>query len=245
MAFVNPSFYIVIAFLVAFFMRKNAAIAKRWVRAGILLLFVFSNPFLYYEAMRNWEMPTQSLSKLGEYDLGIVLGTTSEYDAQTDRIQFVNSSDRLFQAINLYKLGKIKKILYVGGSGELLHPDAKEGVWIARYLLQLGIPSQDFSIENNSRNTYENAAFAVPYIKEMAPKGKYLLITSAYHMYRSLKCFQKQGVNVQTYCVDRVAGPREWDPSKTFVPNIAVVGYWYTLTHELMGCLMYRCMGYI
>ena len=241
----NPSFYISVPFLSVVFYKKQLIWRRRLVAIGISFFFLFSNPFLYYEAMRQWEPSTPKWSQLPVYDVGIVLGTTSEYDAQTDRIQFVNSCDRLFQAIQLYKTGKIRKILYVGGSGELLHPDDKEGVWIARYLLQLGIPSADFAIENNSRNTHENATMAIPYLKEMSSGGKYLLITSAYHMYRAQKCFQRAGVVTSSYCVDRIAGPLEWDPSKTIIPNAAIIGYWYTLNHEWLGCLSYKLMGYI
>ena len=242
---VNPTFYISLSVLLSYFLKGKSKYSRKFLATSAILFFTFSNPFLYYEAMRQWEPSTPKWSQLPVYDVGIVLGTTSEYDAQTDRIQFVNSCDRLFQAIQLYKTGKIRKILYVGGSGELLHPDDKEGVWIARYLLQLGIPSADFAIENNSRNTHENATMAIPYLKEMASGGKYLLITSAYHMYRAQKCFQRAGVVTSSYCVDRIAGPLEWDPSKTIIPNAAIIGYWYTLNHEWLGCLSYKLMGYI
>ena len=116
---------------------------------------------------------------------------------------------------------------------------------IERNFSYLVLSSADFAIENNSRNTHENATMSVPYLNDMAPKGKYLLITSAYHMYRSQKCFQKAGIATSTYCVDRIAGPLEWDPSKTIIPNAAIIGYWYTLNHEWLGCLSYKLMGYI
>ena len=71
---------------------------------------LFSNSFLLEEVDRVWEIPAKHYEELKVYDAGIVLGGILSYDQQFDRIQFYRSSDRLFQAVELYKKGFIKKI---------------------------------------------------------------------------------------------------------------------------------------
>ena len=53
----------------------------------------------------------------------------------------------------------IKKIVFTGGSGSILHQDMKEGKYAEQFLLNLGIPSADILIESESNNTRENAVF--------------------------------------------------------------------------------------
>ncbi len=241
---VNPVFWLIILLLYVW-LGHQELVKRRIIKIIVVLLYVFSNPFLFDEAMRLWEVPAVSVQSLGVYDAGIVLGTTSRYDKQLDRIQFVQSSDRLFQAIELYKKGKIKKILYSGGSGSVLHQDEKEGPWIKRYLMTLGIPEQDILTEDNSRNTHENALMAEPILNHIAPNGKYLLITSAYHMRRSLRCFEKAGIAVDPYSTDRISGPRKLELGYLLIPETFTFASWYILNHELIGFLTYKIAGYI
>jgi uncharacterized SAM-binding protein YcdF (DUF218 family) len=209
--------------------------------AFILILF-FSNPFILDECMRMWEVPASAYNELKTYKVGIVLGGMSVYDSKLDRAQFFRASDRLMQAVELYKKGVIKKILFSGGSGRLLHPEMKEGNYINRYLLSMGVPSDDFIIESESRNTYENAVLTKQLIE---PTDTFLLITSAIHMKRSLACFQKQNVNVIPYSTDRYAGPRKYEFEHLFIPDASTLYNWTSLIHEVFGYVNYKIVGYV
>ena len=70
-----------------------------------------------------------------------------------------------------------------------------------RFLAAFGIPRERLIIENKSRNTAENAAFS----KEMVspqPGENWLLVTSAFHMPRSVGLFRKVGFPVIPWPVD-------------------------------------------
>ena len=206
---------------------------------------MFSNSFLFDEAMRLWEVPAVAVKDVKDYEVGIVLGNSVSYDPHLDRIQFLNASDRILQAVELYKKGKIKKIVYCGGSGSVLHPESRDGDLIKRYLMLIGIPEQDVFFENESHNTHENAAFAKPIITRLAQDNTCLLITSASHMRRSLRCFEKLGIHVDPYSTDRMSGPRKFELDHLFLPNGHILANWYFLNHELVGCIAYKLAGYI
>ncbi len=166
------------------------------------------------------------------------------YDEEFDRLQFQRGADRLLQAIELYKRGFIKKIIFTGGSGVIFHPDDKEGTYAKRYLLTLGIPETDFLIENESRNTHENAVLTKQLIDQKNIKGDYLLITSAFHMRRSLGCFEKSGIIATPYSTDRYSGPRKFEFDHLFLPSVSALYNWNNLLKELVGFITYKIMGY-
>jgi len=196
--------------------------------------------------MRTWEIQTIKESELkGTYDIGIVLGGMMSYDSQLDRLQFSKGVDRLLQAVQLYEDGIIKKILITSGSGSITYPELKESPLLKRYLQTINIPDKDIIIETESKNTRENALFSTPLIKKAAPGGRYLLITSAFHMRRSIGCFNRLGIKVTPYSADRYSGgPRRWAPDFLFIPNPEAFEAWNILIHEIIGYCVYKVMGY-
>jgi vancomycin permeability regulator SanA len=141
------------ALLIVAIISKDAKRRKKFLIAGLIVCYVFTNDFLLDTCMRFWEVPAIHDEEIKEkYDVGIVLGGMIEYDTELKRPQFKQDADRLFQALTLYKKGKIRKILIDGGSGSLTEKDIREGPILKAYLLQLGIPDSVIAIEPNSKN---------------------------------------------------------------------------------------------
>jgi uncharacterized SAM-binding protein YcdF (DUF218 family) len=241
---ITPLVWIAGLLLYSFFTKNEKRKKKCFVAALIMLLF-FSNSFILDEVMRLWEVPAAEQSELGKYDAAIILGGLASYDEQLERIQFVRSGDRLWQGVELYKKGYVKKIVFAGGSGSIAHPDIKEGILVQRYLLMLGIPAEDIIVESESRNTRENAVNTKAILDQKIPNGNYLLITSAFHMRRSMGCFKKVGITPVPYSTDRYSGPRKWELDHLLVPNVETLATWSTLLHEMVGCMVYKVSGYI
>lgn len=240
---ISPIIWIIALLLVSVF-SKNEKLKKRTLIASLCITLLFSNAFILGEFQRMWEMPATKYQALKTYEAGIVLGGMTLYDKEIDRLQFIRSADRLWQAIELYKKGYIKKIVFTGGSGSVLHPEEKEGPWVRRYLLTLGIPETDFFIESESKNTRENALFTKQLLDSIQLKGDLLLITSAFHMRRSLACFEKVGLKTTPYSTDRNVGKRKWEFEHLFVPNFSGINDFGNLIHEVVGYLVYKIAGY-
>lgn len=240
---INPMVWIVFLLLLAV-LTGDENFKKKCLRLSLILTLIFSNSFIFDECERAWEIPITPYRSLKKYDAGIVLGGMTLYDKTADRLQFQRGGDRLFQAIELYKRGYIKKIVFTGGSGSVLHPEDKEGPWVERYLLTLGIPQQDFLIEGESQNTHENAVYTKALLDKHNFKGEYLLITSAFHMRRSMGCFNKEGVLVSPYSTDRYAGPRKFEFEHLFIPDASALYDFNNLIHEIVGFITYKIVGY-
>ncbi|MEJ7692832.1 YdcF family protein [Daejeonella sp.] len=238
----SPLVWIIILFLAGFIV-KQPVLKKRFIYSGIFLLFIFSNPFLAGEAFRAWEGEPKPLSSVGYYDTGIVLtGVAFSRSSAPDRVFFSKGADRVLHAVQLYKIGKIKKILITGGSGSLTKQNKSESSRLKEVMLFCGVPDSVITIEEKSRNTRESAR----YTKELTEQNgsKFLLITSAFHIPRSLGCFRKVGMDVEGYGVDYYTGDRSVD-FDSLVPDGNAMHIWEILIHELAGYGIYKLMGYL
>lgn len=244
LAFIITPLVWILAMLAWAVFTKDENRKRKLVRNSLLLALFFSNTFIFDEVVRKWEIPATPYSEIGKYEYGIVLGGMSSYDPTLERAQVYRGFDRLLQGVELYRAGYIKKIIFTGGSGSIAHPDMKEGNYINRYMLYMGIPKEDFLIESESQNTRENATLTKKMLDEKKIEGKMLLITSAFHMRRSLGCFKKAGMEVDAYSTDRYAGPRKFEFDHLFIPNLSAMEDWNNLIHEMVGYLTYKIFGY-
>jgi uncharacterized SAM-binding protein YcdF (DUF218 family) len=227
------------------FITKNTVRKKRSFITAFVLLLVLSNTAFYNTCMHLWEIDAVKDPEIKDtYDAGIVLGGVLNYDPQLDRVQFTGANDRLMQAISLYEKGKIRKIIFTGGSGSLIHPEFKESEHVKKFLLSIGIPDSNIFIETGSKNTHENAMNVKSIVDKHFKNKKFLLITSAFHMRRSLGCFKVAGIDVTPYSTDRMSGGWRWDLDFLIVPHEEILGSWVVLLHEIIGEISYKLVGY-
>lgn len=211
-------------------------------------LILISNSFLVNQAFNWWEYKYMNISDLHRtYDVGIVLAGSmiSVPSTTADHPVLGNHADRFGEAFLLYKAGKIKKILITGTSQPyLIAANKGETRLAARLLLDWGVKGNDIIYEEKSRNTRENALFSTKILKSAFPGGKYLLITSAFHMRRSLGCFAKAGVEADPFPADFYGGDYPFNFQYLIIPNSRALSYFDLLWHEWTGYLMYKLVGY-
>ena len=227
---------------------KNHARRQKMLVFAVVYLYIISNGFLVNAFVRAWEFAPVEVSQLPNRNVGIVLTggiiSTSSPDA-SQNLHLGSQADRLAQAVVLYKLGKIQKILVSGGSSSLskVREDI-EGPQILQFLRLAGIPSEAIIAETRSRNTRENAVFSAKILNKFYPNQTHYLITSAFHLRRSVGCFQAAGVRV-------VAVPAAFFGQKTnleidnlFLPQEVNLLIMNKLVHEIIGFLVYKARGY-
>ena len=74
----------------------------------------------------------------------------------------------------------------------------------------MGIPSSAILLEDQSRNTSENASFSAPLLRERNAQ-EILLVTSASHMPRAAALFKAQGFQVIPAPTDFIVADRDWE----------------------------------
>jgi uncharacterized SAM-binding protein YcdF (DUF218 family) len=221
---------------------------KKLLWINLAVFFLFSNAFLFNMAVRWWEVDTPEVfNDTDTYDVAILLGGYSDLNlsSATDLHHLSASGNRFHLAMQLYQQGKFKKWLLSGGSGRLWDQEKQEAIFVQDLLIRLGVDKNDIIIDPLSRNTHENAHFSRQKLEEYSPDGRYLLITSAWHMPRALACFEKEGLNVTPFSTDFKGKKVEFRPEPLLIPNAGTLHNWDFLIKEWVGYLVYWMKGYL
>jgi uncharacterized SAM-binding protein YcdF (DUF218 family) len=192
-------------------------------------------------------------AKLSKDEVGgiIILGGAiegGEIAADRGEISIYSSAERVTKAFEVIRQNPNLPFIFSGYSGRISPKGISEADAFKQLIQEQGLSQAMGHYENQSRNTYENVLYMKPMIQEFGLKTDagilkpWLLITSASHMYRSTKIFQKQGLAVLPLPVDyQTANSLQW---ATFdLPEGA--RRWNMLTHEIVGLFAYWVTGKI
>ncbi|MFT2009383.1 YdcF family protein [Pontibacter sp. 13R65] len=243
--FLMPLLWVLFLLLLALFLKS-----VRWSRgcllASVSLLLLFSNPFLSNMAWRAWEVDALPVDEVEQYDAAIILGGITTSSASiTDRVHTRRGADRFLHPLQLYRLGKVKYFILSGGSATVSgEAGESEAEHLQALLVLSGVSPEHIILETRSRNTRENAANTANLLQQHPELQKLLLVTSAYHMRRSVGCFEKAGLQTTPYSTDFFADDPRFTPDELFIPSILAFSDWHLLIHEIAGFLVYKLLGY-
>jgi uncharacterized SAM-binding protein YcdF (DUF218 family) len=155
---------------------------------------------------------------------------------------FRGSVDRIVAAAALAHRYPNARIVFSGGNANLVLDDsAKEADYAVLVFERLGIAGNRLTVERGSRNTQENAEFSKALVSPK-PGERWLLVTSAFHMPRSVGVFRKAGFAVEPYPVDwRTGGGIDLWSFWTFASE--GLGRTDTALREWIGLAAYRISG--
>ena len=104
------------------------------------------------------------------------------------------------KAVELARRYPAARLVFTGGSGALLGEGQAEATSARDFFLSLGVPAEKMTLEDKSRNTWENGVFTRDMVHPK-PGEPWLLVTSAWHMPRSVGIFRRLGIAVIPYPV--------------------------------------------
>ena len=223
---------------------RFAALGRMLVTASIVLLAIcgfspLGNMLLYPLEARfpPWD------NTRGAPDGILVLGGSiePELSAAHGVTVFKGSVDRIVTAAALAHRYPKARIVFSGGSANLVADDsAKEADYAVSVFERLGIAKDRLTMERRSRNTQENAEFSKTLVVPKAGE-RWLLVTSAYHMPRSVGVFRKAGFAVEPYPADWRTGRGQLLTFSTFASE--GLDHADTALREWMGLAAYRISG--
>ncbi|MBA3446227.1 MAG: YdcF family protein [Pseudaminobacter sp.] len=112
-----------------------------------------------------------------------------------------SSGDRFVEAAILARRHPEARIVVSGGAGTLLLEGEGDSDTALRLLTALGVAPERLILENQARNTHENAVYTRQLVTPK-PSETWLLVTSAFHMPRSMALFKKVNFPVLPWPVD-------------------------------------------
>lgn len=175
----------------------------------------------------------------------IVLGGVLENEVTTARggVEFNQAADRFVEALRLARNHPQARILISGGDGSISGAYEGEAQASERFFSAFGVPADRLVKENTSRTTYENTLNTAELLRSQGLENC-LLITSAFHMPRSVALFRAVGIRVTPWPVDyRTSGIVRLSPD--FTQPALNAQLTTTAAREWMSLMAYYLTGRI
>lgn len=212
---------------------------KIFILSGIFLLYLSSTPivsnFIWIQFVEK--QTRTNPESLPNADAIVVLsGMVSEVSADWGKAVEWSDPDRFFGGITAYKLGKAQTLIFTAGLLPWQSKLTAEGVVLKRFAVMMGLPAKDILITEPAQNTEQEAIEVKKLL--MAENPSILLVTSAFHMARAKKIFERIGITVYEYPVDfkqRINDITVMD----FLPSSLAIGQSELTIRELIGQLYY------
>lgn len=199
-----PGIIILLALVLGMLCRKQTKKCLLYLPALLLFLVSIrpvSNAIIQPLETAYSQPSTMELKKQDKIDAIVVLGGGSIGGVQDfDGVGQVpgGSANRLLAGVRLHKA--IKKPIILSGGTVFAHTGCEADIE-HRVLKACGIKEKYIFKEAKSRNTVENARFTHKLCNEKGFK-RVLLVTSAFHMPRSVEIFKREGMDVIPYPTD-------------------------------------------
>ena len=235
----------IIILLFLYIFRKKA----KFIYSSLLFLLVFSNGIISNSLLKLIESPWKRLDYTTlKYADGIVVLSGSRHlpPGNTNIIEW-KDPDRFFAGINLYRANKSSRLIFTGGVNPFVSNLPPEGDIYLKEAISMGIPKEDLYTTYPVFNTLQEAkAIRKLLNKEISSnQKKIILVTSAFHMKRAKKVFEKEGIKVIPYPVDfkseksfltLLKNPIKWMPSSYHLNETSIA------IREIIGRIYYKAI---
>ncbi len=192
---VPPGFFIAILLAIAWRLRTRRQNGWALTLAVVaLILWLVSTPLVSRPMMSMLEQGLE-IPEHPRGDVIILLGGGINDKVSDLSGRGTPSATSLHRVVTAARLQKRLGLPIIASGGAVFTGHTAEAVISRRFLTDLGVPSDRILIEDRSRDTRENARFT----KEIMAKHGYrkpVLVTSAYHMRRSVMAFRQAGIEV-------------------------------------------------
>ena len=234
---------IVLTLLLVFIFRKKA----KFIYSALIFLFVFSNGVFADILWRLLEYPWKRLdySLVTPSDGIVVLSGGRHLPTGNAKIIEWHDPDRFLAGIDLYKANKSNRLIFTGGIDPLTSDLPPEGEIYIEEAISMGLPKKDLYTTYPVKNTLQEARAIKKLLNNEIPsiQKKIILVTSAFHMQRAKKVFEREGISVLPYPVDfksnksfvsSLSNPLKWVPSSYYFQRSS------SAIREIIARIIYR-----
>ena len=210
----------------------------------IIFLWIFSIGFVADLLWKIVEYPWQRIDEKDAptADAIIVLsgGGRPQVPGKTNIFEW-RDPDRYFAGINLYKNNKAPRLFFTGATTPYDQQSKDEGTLYKEHAISLGIPLEAIFVTNKVINTSQEAIEIRKNLNQIKSSSKIILVTSAFHMKRAKKLFERQGLIVHPFPVDfKTSKISQWKSPYKWIPNSDSLNKSSNALRELIGRTIYR-----
>ena len=210
--FIYPTGLITLLVILTLVFRKKRRLSLVLLLIAFGVLLVAGNKFVATTLARTLEWQYPPLPEGSTADLIVVLGGGTEPAVEPRSMVELNAAgDRVLYAVKLYQDGVAPDLLLSGGDIDFLYDSPSTPADDMATLMEMvGVPREQMLIQNKSYNTQQDAQYSCTMIKERGYQ-KVILVTSAFHMPRSVALFEAQGCPVTPAPTDYSVTELGWE----------------------------------
>ena len=157
----------------------------------ILVIFVFTI-YANYSVYRAGRAGVYSINDTPMAETAIILGARVFPSGGLSQVL----ADRMETGVELYKKGKVKKLLLTGDHGQVTYDEVNA---MRKYALSRGVPDEDIFMDHAGFSTYDSMYRA----KEVFRVRKAVLVTQEFHLPRALYIARAVGVEANGVNADK------------------------------------------
>jgi len=210
----------------------------------ILFLWTFSIGFVADLLWKLVEYPWQRIDeKSAPTADAIVVLSSNGLNKAPGKANIVEwrDPDRFFAGVNLFQKKKAPRLFFTGGVNPYKKASKDEGTLYKEHAVSLGIPSEAITTTDRVVNTAQEAIEIRKMLTNNNYPSKILLVTSAFHMQRAKKQFERQGLFVHPFPVDfKTTKSSPWQSPYQWIPNSHSLNRSSGALREILGRIMYR-----
>ncbi|MFS8115418.1 ElyC/SanA/YdcF family protein [Rhizobium jaguaris] len=195
-------FFGVLALIGSLLHRRVIAIVSTFLSVLILFVALYTTTGAYIVQGLEERFPHPA-GDPADLKCMIVLGGATQNEVTTARggYELDSAGDRLIETLRLAQKFPQARIVVSGGDGSISGKYEGDAVISERFFVALGLPKDRLVEDTTSRTTFENAVNTKELLAKNGLSGC-LLITSGFHMPRSVGIFRKQGIDFIPWPVD-------------------------------------------
>ena len=235
---------IAFGFIVLFIFYKS----RKFLFSSIIILFVFGNGlfsnFLVKFIEHPWERVETKFTKKTDAIVVLSSGNRKSLGGKSKILEW-HDPDRFFAGIALFRESKAPKLIFTGGANPYKPESQLQGNIYIKDAIAYGLPKDKLFTTTKVFNTLQEARAVRKFFpKTSFESPKITLVTSAYHMQRAKKVFEREGFEVQAFPVDFKNNEIIWrsifnDPYN-LIPNAVSLNESSMAFREIIGRIFYR-----
>ncbi len=244
-AITQPLFWLAVwwgvALLLLTFLASWRRAALRMLWSGLAVLGLLGFEALPQALLRPLEnhYPVPTPESVSRHAGVIVLGGATQHPGifQTrGQVPLGEAAERMSTPVGLMRQHDKLQLIFSGGEGRLLATGVTEAELAKAFYEEQGVDMRRVVLEGGSRTTRENARQVAALLGDRCQQP-WLLVTSAWHMPRSVPEFVAVGCQVTPYPVDfRTGDATPW----TEYSLARSVMLWQVALHEWLGLAVYQ-----
>ena len=152
--------------------------------------------------------------------------------------------ERFISGVKLYKSNKSEKLIFSSGDKNFRNTKLAEGEIYKIDAIKLGIPKESIFITKSVKNTADEATILEEMFSLNSYKKEIILVTSAFHMKRAKRIFERKGFFVIPFPVDFHANGRlffsYFKNPNMWIPNSHSLSATSITLREFIGRIVYK-----